>query len=125
MTMAPIGAAAAVVVVAAAAEPEGHAGQHGDGGGKRGGDRADQDVAVQHVAQLVRDHAFELAIVHQLQDAGGERHRGVLRIAAGGEGVGRILGDHPQLRHRQAHALAEIPHHRRDAAVDLRVLGLA
>ena len=31
-----------------------------------------------------------LVVVHQLQNAGGEGHRSVLRIAAGGEGVGRI-----------------------------------
>ena len=58
--------------------------------GDHGGDRADQDVAVQDVAELVGDDAFELAIAHQAEDAGGEGHRGVRRVAAGGEGVGRI-----------------------------------
>ena len=48
---------------------------------------------MQHVAEFVRHHAFDFVIVHHLQDAGGEGHRSVRRIAAGGEGVGRILGN--------------------------------
>ena len=55
---------------ATAAEKEGHAGQHGDGGGERGGHGADEDIAVQHVAELVGHDAFDLAVVHDLQDAG-------------------------------------------------------
>ena len=47
--------------------------------GDHGGHRADQNVAMQHVAEFVRDDAFEFAIVHQLQNAGGEGDRGVLR----------------------------------------------
>ena len=82
----------------------------------RGRHRADQDVAMQHVAELVRDHAFDLVVVHQLQDPGGERHRGVRRVAAGGEGVRRMLGDQAQLRHGQAHALAQVLHHGRRRA---------
>ena len=54
----------------------------------------------------------------------GERHRSVLRVAAGGEGVGRRFGDEVQLRHRQVHALSQALHDGRYPAVDFRVLGL-
>ena len=99
MTMASKTAAAVAFVALAAAEPEREARQRGDRRGDGGGDGADQNVAMQHVAQFVRDHAFELAVVHQLQNARGERDRGVVRIAAGGEGVGRRLRRDVELRH--------------------------
>ena len=54
----------------------------------------------------------------------GEGHRRVRRIAAGGERVGRIFGDEPQLRHRQPHALAEIGHDGLDPAVGFGIFGL-
>jgi hypothetical protein len=52
----------------------------------------------------------------RLQDAGGDGHRGVRRVAAGGEGVGRVLRDEPEFGHGQTHPLAEAPHDRRDSA---------
>ena len=116
-------AAAAVVVVARAAEPEGHARDEHDGRGEGGRHRADQDIAVQHVAQLVRHHAFDFADrSSDLQNARGEGDRSVLRIAAGGEGVGRLLGmiqysfgiGRPMRWVRSAHD-------GRHAAVDIRV----
>ena len=62
-----------------AAEEERHLRQHGDGRRDGRRHRADQDVAVQHVAQFVGDDAFQFPVVHQLQNARGEGHRGVLR----------------------------------------------
>src|ERR1035441_5980619 len=55
---------------------------------------------------------------------GGEGEGGMRRIAAGGEGIGRIVGDNPQFRHGQPHALAKIAHHGRHAGVRLGVFGL-
>jgi len=46
-------------------------------------------------------------------------------LPPGGEGVGTLLGEQPEARHRQAHALAEALHDGRDAAVNFRVLLLA
>ena len=119
-------AAAAVVVVAAAAEPEGHAGQHGDGGGERGGHRADQDVAMQHVAQLVGHHAFDFVVVHESAGCPAvkatEACDGLRPVA---KALGESLGDELQLGHGQAHALAEVAHDGRHAAVDFGVLGFA
>ena len=42
-----------------------------------------------HVRELVREHAVELVVVQDLQDAFGGRHGRVLRIAARGERVRR------------------------------------
>ena len=63
--------------------PEG-ADEAGDAGGHRG----DEDVAVLHVGELVGQHALELPAVEDAQDALGDGHGGVLRVAPGGEGVG-------------------------------------
>ena len=37
------------------------------------------------------------------------------RVAAGRERVRRLVGDHPQLRHRDVHPPAQLLHHRVDA----------
>ena len=42
-----------------------HARQQGDGRGDRRRDRADQDVPIHHVTELVRHHALHFAVVHQ------------------------------------------------------------
>ena len=92
MAMAPRSAAIAVTVAAASTEhggPSGHAGQDGDGSGKGRGDGADEDVAVADMAELVRQHAFQLVVVEQIENAGGDGDRGVIGIASGGKGVGR------------------------------------
>ena len=81
--------AAVAIVAAAAAEEHREARDHHDRRGERRRDRARQDVAVLHVRQFVRDHAFEFVVVQHLQDAFGRRHRRVLRIAAGRERVRR------------------------------------
>ena len=51
------------IVTPSAAKQERHAGERGDGRRNGGRDGADQNVAVQHMAQLMRDHAFEFAVV--------------------------------------------------------------
>ena len=80
---------------------------HHDRRRQRRGDRADQDVAVLHVRQLVREHAFELVVGQDLQDAFGGGHGRVLGIAAGGERVRRRLRNDVAPRHRQAGALRQ------------------
>ena len=87
-----------VVVVA---EPEQHVGEVGDRGADRRGDRLDQDVAVADVRELVGEDAAQLVLGEQFGDPAGDRDRGVLGVAAGGEGVGLVLGDHVEARHRQ------------------------
>src|SRR5581483_7483099 len=63
-------AASAVVPVSAtvSAEDHGptpHAGEHRDGACDCGGDGADQYVAVLHMSEFMREHAFEFFIVEQ------------------------------------------------------------
>ena len=49
-----------------------------------------EDVVVADVRHLVGDDALQFLAVHQLEQAPGHGDRGVLRVAAGGEGVGRV-----------------------------------
>ena len=63
-----------------------------DAHGHGGGDRADEDVAVADVADLVGQHAAQLVPVEDLEDALGDGDRGVVGVAAGGEGVGLHVG---------------------------------
>ena len=62
--------------------------------------------------QLVGQHALELDAVHLLQQAGGDGDGRVLRVAAGGEGVGAGVVDDVDPRLRQpagdAQALDEV-----------------
>ena len=44
-------------------------------------------AATKDVAQLVSHHALDFRIVHELQYARGECHRGVRRVAASGKSV--------------------------------------
>ena len=94
--------------VAAAAEEEGDVGQGRDGAGDGGGDRHGQRVAVLHVGQLVGHDAADLAPVERHQQAARGGHGGVLRIAAGGEGVRLVLVDHIDFRRRQAGAGGQV-----------------
>ena len=60
----------------------------------RDGEGGDEDVVVLDVAELVGQHALELHAVELLEQAGGDGDGGVLRVAAGGEGVrGRVVDD--------------------------------
>ena len=97
-------AIAALAAPAVPAEDGGvlrHAREHHDRRGERRGDGADEDVAMLHVRQLVRNDAFELGVGQHLQNAFGRRDRGVLGIAAGRERVRRRIRDDVDLRHRQ------------------------
>ena len=60
------------------------------------------------VAELVRHHARDLLARQVAQQAGGGRHRGMLGIAAGREGVRLVLVDQVDLGHRQVGALGEL-----------------
>ena len=57
--------------------------------GERAGHRRDQDVAVVDVRELVPQDAAQLALVEQPQDPVRAAHRGVPRVASGGERVRR------------------------------------
>ena len=83
-----VGVATVAVAAAEHRRVHRHLGHERDRRGDRGRDRADQDVAVLDVHQLVRHHAFDLVGGQRLQQALGGAHDGVLRAAAGGEGVG-------------------------------------
>ena len=105
---------AALAVVVAAAEhgrEHGQLGGVGDAGGDGGGDRADEDVAVLHVHQLVGQHALQLVARQRLQDALGAAHDGVLGVAAGGEGVGLQGGGDGHDGHGQLGPLGQAGHH--------------
>jgi hypothetical protein len=65
-------------------------------------------VAVGDVADLVADHGLDLVLVHVLQQAGADRHQGVVAVPAGGEGVRRRRVEDADLRHADA-ALLGLP----------------
>ena len=71
-----------VVVVAPAAEEHAEIGQHGDGAGDGRGDGHQQRVAVLDVAELVREHAGKLLLVHGAEQAGGDGDGGMLADCA-------------------------------------------
>ena len=62
------------------------------------------------MGELMAQHAGDLLRRQQAHEAGVDGDGGMLRIAAGGEGVGLIVVDHVDLGHRQAGALGEIAH---------------
>jgi hypothetical protein len=107
---------AALLVAVGAAEPEDGAPlddrrDHRDDRRDHRSDAGDQDVAVPHVRDLVGEDAAELAIGQQTADAAGHRHHCVLRVAAGGERVGRVLVDEVDAGHRNACARRELGDH--------------
>ena len=73
------------------------------------------------MTELVAQHAHDLLAAQMAQQAGVHRHRGMLGAAAGGEGVGLVLVDQVDPRHRQAGALGELL----DDLVELGRLGRA
>ena len=111
MNSAAKSASAAIAIVAfAAAEdhgPSSHAGEHRDCASNSGGDGADQDVAVVDVAEFVREYAFEFFVIQQLKIPWVTATEAWLRIASGGEGVGRLGRDHVDLRHGNADFLRQ------------------
>ncbi len=60
--------------------------------------------------ELVGEDAAQLVLGEQLGDPAGDGDGGVLGVAAGGEGVGLVLGDHVEARHRQAGARRQFAH---------------
>ncbi len=66
---------------------------HADEGGHQG---SHQDVSVLDVGELVGQDALQLHAVRELEQALRHGHRRVLRAAAGGEGVRRLLREHVQ-----------------------------
>ena len=85
-------------------------GDERDAEGDGGSHRADEDVAVADVADLVGEHAPQLVPVEDAEDALGHGHGGVVGAAAGGEGVGLLVGGDVQLGHRHARLLRELAH---------------
>ena len=79
-----------------------------------------EDVAVRDVRELVGEHAAQLVLVDDLEQALGDRDRGVVRVAAGRERVRLRGGAEVDRRHRHAGARREVAHDR----VELRLLGL-
>ena len=86
-----------------------------DCGADHRGDRRHEDVPVQHVGELVREHAANLLAGEVAHEALGDGHGRVLRAPARRKCV-RLLGrDQVQPRHRQAGPLRQIL----DVGVDL------
>ena len=97
-------------IVAPAAEKHREAGDHHDRGGQRCRHRAREDVAVLHVRELVRQHAVELVVAQDLQDAFGGRHGRMLRVPARGKRIRRAIRDHVAAGLRQAGSRREALH---------------
>jgi hypothetical protein len=95
-----------VVIPAAEEEREpGPAPQHGDGAGKRGGDRRDKDIAVLDMGELVREHAFQFLLVEYPQDARCHRDNAVLGVSPCGKGVRTVIFNYIDARHGNRGAL--------------------
>ena len=97
--------ATAVAIAAATAaaperEPQEEVGEDRDRPDHHADDEREPDVVVADVRQLVADDALELLAVELLEQAGRDRHGRVLRIAPGGEGVGRGVVDDVDPGHR-------------------------
>ena len=105
-----IGARAVVVAARAEARAPEHRKPRGhhDRRGQRRRHRADQDVAVLHVRQLVTEHAFQLIVREDSQNPFGGGDRRVLRVAAGRERIRRRLGNDVDARHRQTGASRQL-----------------
>ena len=54
-------------------------------------DQQEQDVAILDMAELVGDNAIELIVTHHVEQASGDRQRGMPRIAPSGEGIRRRI----------------------------------
>ncbi|CAM5541281.1 hypothetical protein SVIOM342S_04889 [Streptomyces violaceorubidus] len=78
--------------------------------------RDHRDVLVRHVRQLVRQHALQLRGLQPPQQPGGDTDHRVVRVAAGGEGVGHL--------HHRDHRLRHVGHRRQPVhhPVQLRIL---
>ena len=97
------GAAAAPPAAAEERDPEQEVGEERDHADEHGDERHQADVAVADVRELVGDHAFELALVHQVQQAGGDADVRLVGAAAGGERVRRrVVDDVDRRRLREA-----------------------
>ena len=75
-------AAAAAFVPVASAKEQSEARQKRDSASNCGCDRADQNVAVTHMAKLMGQDAGEFFIVEQIEDALGYGNRRVRRISS-------------------------------------------
>ena len=94
----------AVAAAAAAAEegdPQEHVGEDADRDDEPEDDERDPDVVVADVAELMPEHAIELAIGHELEKAGRDGDRRLLGLAARREGVRRGVIHDVELRHRR------------------------
>ncbi len=102
----------AVVAVAPAqhVRPERHVGEERDRRRDRGRDGADEDVTVLHVHQLVGQHTLELLARHLTEQAGGDGHDGVARVATSGERVGLLVGRDGDHGHGQVGPLGQRAH---------------
>ncbi len=99
-----------VVPAAASAShpaPERHPGEERQGDADGGCNRADEDVAVLDVGQLMGENTLELLVVEGFDDARGHRHRGVFRVSPRSKGI-RLFGvDEVDVRHRHPRAHGE------------------
>ena len=99
-----------VVVVAPATEEHAEIGQHGDGAGDGSGDGHQQRVVVLDMAELVREHAGKLLLVHGAKQAGGDGDGGILRITPGGKRVRLRVVHDIDPRHRQPGRCRKLAH---------------
>ena len=86
-------------------EEKSKAGQIRNRAGNGGCNRTDQDVAVIHVTQFMRQHTLKFLVIQEIKNALRHRNGCMARIASGGERIRRIGRDNVDLGHRQPDAL--------------------
>src|SRR5207245_10561956 len=80
-------AAVTITVTTSVAKPSTQTGSPQDGAGEGRGNRTDKDVIVSDMRKLMGDHAFELIIIHQFQQAFGHGDGSLPAVPALGESV--------------------------------------
>ena len=104
-------------------EPQEEVGQERDRPDQHADHQREPDVEVPDVRQLVGHDALELLAIELLEQARRDRDRRVLRVATGGERVGRRVVDEVDLRdrhvRRERHLLHDVVQLRHGLGIDL------
>src|SRR6516162_185754 len=114
----------AVVIAATTSKEHAKPRQEGNRRSDGGGDGAGENVVVAHVREFVSDDAFEFIVVHDLEQALGNRDGSVIWTAAGGESVGRHIRNDIERGNRDSGFCGKAFHHLVEAGKLLPGYGL-
>ena len=89
------------VAIPSTTEKHPEIGQHTDRSCDGGGDGANEHVVVFDVAELVGDDRFDLLFAQEVEQTFGDGDGGVMVVPSGGEGIGLVIGEDIECRHRQ------------------------